>query len=158
MDKPESSRQQRGDIESRARQLALDHCERKFSESDAWYIELVKHLALINSAGLAGVCAIYATDSTSTRVSAGYPSALYFVAGLICAVLVMSITSASMQRRATAMLERVQQLDRGEIAAHEVLGRLETGLSELRVTRWLGIGALAAFALGAWPFLRVAIE
>jgi len=157
MNTRESSRQV-SEADSKVRQLALEHCQRQFAESDAWYIELVKHLALINSAGLAGVCAIYASDSRSARVFAGYPSALYFVAGLICAVLVMSITSASMQRRAAAMLERVQQLDRGEITSRDVLAQLENGLSELSLTRWLGLAAFAAFALGAWPFLRAAIE
>lgn len=157
MDERDTSRE-RSEIDLRARQLAIQQSERMFSESDAWYIELVKHLALVNSAGLAGVCAIYASDSKSAHILAGYPAALYFVVGLVCAVLVKSITSASMQRRATAMLERVKRLDRGEIGALEIFAPLEVGLIELRITRWLSIMALAVFALGAWPFLRLAIQ
>jgi hypothetical protein len=145
-------------IKSQGRQLALQRCQEMFSESDRWYLELVKHLALVNSAGLAGVCAIYASDSKAAQLFATYPAILCFAGGLLLAVLVMRITSASTQLRATVMLNRIKRLDLGEIAIDQVFQPIGDGLTTLRVARWLSMAALASFVIGAWPFLRLAIK
>lgn len=58
-------------------------------EQSAWLLETVKTLAVVNSAGLAGVSAIVASESTSKAILAGYPAAAYFALGLLLALFDM---------------------------------------------------------------------
>jgi len=58
-----------------------------------WNLETVRTLALVNSAGLAGVSAIYASDSAAKVHLGAYPSAALFAFGLVCSLLNMYANS-----------------------------------------------------------------
>ncbi len=80
-----------------------------------WNLETVRTLALVNSAGPAGVSAIYASDSAAKAYLWTYPAAELFAIGLICALLNMYANSQGHLRAHQEIFSRLVDFDAGKL-------------------------------------------
>jgi hypothetical protein len=128
----------------------------RMQEQSAWLLETVKTLALVNSAGLAGVSAILASTGTAETILSGYPAAAYFALGLLMALLNMYANARGEDARSVELFRRIKLLDDRKLDARIALDDVTGG------NRWFGAattsGWLSAilFLSGAWPFIRAA--
>ncbi|WP_156125955.1 hypothetical protein [Paraburkholderia kururiensis] len=121
-----------------------------------WNLETVRTLALVNSAGLAGVSAIYASDSAAKIYLGAYPSAALFAFGLVCALLNMYANSQGHLRREREVFSRIVALDSEQLDPQRALEPVTAGKYWFRTAEAAGWSTLAMFCGGAWPFIRPA--
>lgn len=122
-----------------------------------WILETVKTLALINSAGLAGVAAIFASDGAARVMLGRYPSAALFAFGLAAAVVDMYANARGNLAREGELLRRIHRLDRGELHPSNAFTKIQGGKVAFTVASCAGWLSGAAFLIGAWPFIRGAL-
>ncbi|MCL4652270.1 hypothetical protein [Burkholderia multivorans] len=123
----------------------------------AWILETVKTLAIINSAGLAGVAAIFASDGTAKLILGRYPSAALFALGLAAAVVDMYSNARGNLAREREIIQRIRQFDRRELDCRNALDDVQGGKVAFTVASCAGWLSGAAFLAGAWPFIRAAL-
>lgn len=80
------------------------HAENSWAAASTWSIETVKHLAIINVAGIAGAAALF-SQSTSTGMRV---SLIAFMVGLVLAVLDFWLVGSGYEKRADAAQKRAQ--------------------------------------------------
>ncbi|WP_226066777.1 MULTISPECIES: hypothetical protein [Dickeya] len=86
-------------------------CKEESSRMQEWVIELVKHLVIINAAGLAGVVSLIAIQpGTGIDKQSLMSSGFCFVLGLACAVADMYCNFLGHSRRTSEMDERIRNL------------------------------------------------
>lgn len=96
-------------------------CKEESSRMQEWAIELVKHLVIINAAGLAGVVSLIAIQpGTGIDKQSLMSSGFCFVLGLACAVADMYYNVVGHYRRTREMDERIKSL-----VLHHERGSLE---------------------------------
>lgn len=100
---------------SLVRQTLIDWRPQFLAAFQTWNLETVRTLALVNSAGLAGVSAIYASDSATKIHLGAYPSAALFAFGLVCSLLNMYANSQGHLRRENEIFSRIVALDTGTL-------------------------------------------
>jgi len=143
----------------RAVREALVEWRESFNEGFRdWILETVKTLALINSAGLAGVGAIIASDGAAKLILGRYPSAAFFAFGLAAAVIDMYANACGHLAREKEILQRIQLFDRRQLDVRDALNEVQAGKVALTVASCAGWLSGGAFLVGAWPFIRSALS
>ena len=139
------------------RQALVDWRPQFLAAFQTWNLETVRTLALVNSAGLAGVSAIYASDS-ATKVHLGaYPSAALFAFGLVCSLLNMYANSQGHLRREKEVFSRIVALDGGKLDPQLALDPATAGKYWFWIAEIAGWCAAALFCAGGWPFVHPAL-
>jgi hypothetical protein len=142
---------------SLVRQALVDWRPQFRASFQTWNLETVRTLALVNSAGLAGVSAIYASDSAAKTYLGTYPSAAFFALGLVCALLNMYANSIGNLRRENEIFLRIVALDSEKLDPHQALDPATAGKYWFWTAEAAGWFALASFCAGGWPFIHPAI-
>lgn len=144
----------------RYHQNAMERYRHFTDEMQRWQIELVRHLALVNSAGLAGSVIVLAA---SRPHNGGHltATALFFV-GLIFAVLAMYCGTKSWLSAANEMVTRInayqdrlhEGFDRSmEYAKSSLLQPTITDKPFKHAAVWLGWGSAGMFLLGGFVLI-----
>jgi hypothetical protein len=123
-----------------------------------WILETAKTLAIVNSAGLAGVSAIYAGATTGTTLLGNYPSAAFFAVGLVCAIFDMYTNSVGHIRRHAEVMSRIRSLDKGDLDPDIALGEANSGEPWFRAADVTGWASGILFLAGGWPFVKPAVH
>lgn len=121
-----------------------------------WTLETVRTLALVNSAGLAGVAAIFASDGAAKAILGRYPSSAAFAIGLAAAAVDMYANSIGNLRRQNEISGRIEDFDKQELKPKDALTPTKTGKYAFRIAETAGWISAVAFLVGAWPFIREA--
>lgn len=115
-----------------------------------WGLEVVKHVAIINAAGLAGATALAASPTKSAAVAAVAP----FLIGLLLAIIVMAlifvfsfVIGLSYQRKLSSFLFG---------AARASALKPSRWVFVAMLIQWLAVGAsIVAFVVGMMRLIRV---
>jgi hypothetical protein len=121
-----------------------------------WILETVKTLALLNSAGLAGVAAIFASDGVAKAMLGNYPSAALFMVGLMAAGFDMYFNAQGWLGRNIEIFERIKRFDADELEARRAFEMTRKGERWFVAASIAGWTSAVMFVLGAWPFIRTA--
>lgn len=121
-----------------------------------WNLETVRTLALVNSAGLAGVSAIYASESAAKATLGSYPAAACFALGLISALVNMYANSQGHIWRQREIMRRIRAFDAQTLQPQDALADTTTGAWPFRIAEGSGWLTALFFAGGAWPFVKPA--
>lgn len=122
-----------------------------------WNLETVRTLALVNSAGLAGVSAIYASESAAKTTLGSYPAAACFALGLISALVNMYANSQGHIWRQREIMGRIKAFDEQTLQAQDALADAAKGTWPFRIAEGSGWLTALFFACGAWPFVKTAL-
>ncbi|WNC90980.1 hypothetical protein RI103_06410 [Paraburkholderia sp. FT54] len=122
-----------------------------------WNLETVRTLAIVNSGGLAGVSAIYASENAAKIYLGNYPAAAFFAVGLICALLNMYANSRGHISDRSEIADRIKKLDTGELDAKQALDPLKSGRPGFLIAEFGGWSAFIMFCAGGWPFVHPAL-
>ena len=138
------------------RQALVEWAPQAIAAFQTWNLETVRTLALVNSAGLAGVSAIYASDSAAKAYLGLYPAAALFAMGLICALLNMYANSQGYLRNHREISSRLVDFDAGKLEPQAALQPSTKGKLWFRLAEVAGWCTLAFFCAGGWPFIHPA--
>ncbi|WP_143277606.1 hypothetical protein [Bordetella genomosp. 10] len=127
-----------------AKNLWLKYCHEQTNWSGEWMLETVKHLAIINAAGIAGAATLLATQNADGWVKLAF---CLFTGGLLLAVLDLWLCACGFQSRSDeggVVLSQPVMLSHGSNgASHSILlctarigSKLPNGLDGL--PRYLG--------------------
>jgi hypothetical protein len=142
---------------SLVRQALVDWRPQFLTAFQTWNLETVRTLALVNSAGLAGVSAIYASDSAAKIYLGSYPSAAFFALGLVVALLNMYANSQGHLRREREVFSRIVEFDNGKLDLQAALRPAVAGKYCFWTAEIAGWSALVFFCAGGWPFIHPAL-
>lgn len=127
-----------------------NHARDSWSRQSQWTVETVKHLAIVNVAGLAGAAALLQKESASNGMSV---SLLLFTAGLLMALLAFWLMSQGYSKRALDLDKRAYDVRAAE--SWESFGKaqrpyVDPGQRWFTAARWIGwVSALSSIAAGA---------
>lgn len=146
------------DREHQRREKAADNLAawsmRLNGQAAEWDLETVKHLVVLNAAGVAGVATLLAGTGSDIRRLAW--SLILFAAGVILAVINMHLASDSFDQMADEIAERVDQaLDPSVPLDHHLVRRPEKGrkLNSWGIRVGWGSGICAVLATGWLTYL-----
>ncbi|MEX3982797.1 hypothetical protein AB4Y45_27875 [Paraburkholderia sp. EG287A] len=142
---------------SLVRQALVEWRPQFLAAFQTWNLETVRTLALVNSAGLAGVSAIYASDNAAKVYLGAYPSAAFFAFGLVCALLNMYANSLGHLRREREVFSRIIALDGGTLDPQRALEPATAGKYWFWTAEGAGWSTLVLFCAGGWPFIHPAL-
>lgn len=87
------------------------HADEAWAAADAWSLETVKHLAIVNVAGIAGSVALIAMPSNSSRL--GFQVALAsFIVGAVLALLDLWVVGSGYTLRARGASARASKIQK----------------------------------------------
>jgi len=135
--------------------LSIEFCQQMIAGADAWYLECIKHLVVLNGIGMTVIGAIYTSDMISIKLHiGGHGSMGGFIIGLLTAMLSMGITSVDKKNLAIAL---INEFTSNAYPHPDSFFQFKKWLMRLRRTEWLVFISACGFSYGAFPFLRAAL-
>ncbi|WP_162788039.1 hypothetical protein [Chromobacterium haemolyticum] len=121
----------------------------KLADSGQQYeLEAVKHLALINSAGIAAVIALYSAQGT--QAAPLHNAILCFACGLMLSVIVMVSAAYLLYKSSNLIIERFNSFIRNEIHTDKISESSKKENCWHTINIFIGIASFVLFIFGIY--------